>query len=306
MQLNEDSMSDVPLDSMSSENEYTPLQQDEDHLMHQTASDTYKKIRNQLFKQFQQLTSTRCADHWEPVASCSPETETLQLYTSRHGIKDTGFCYWRVRGRVEIPDTHLDRLLSDYWPHTRLAWDAAEMENVGVIEVFPKYHIRVVQTLRRDASAGIRKAGGTLGIAWQQHNPVTRARTVMYHSIRQHRHVYPSPPVTCRGMGETWNVAYIQEHTNDASACILDMICKVWSPVQHRFLDSMRERVEESLRRRIHFYEHVNCKWFDFFHPGLVYGSDPPYNHMDDSSPSLADTSFRDLDKHRSESMADK
>ena len=261
---------------------------EDEKLYRPAARKTYAAIRDQLFKTFQHITSTEyCTipDYcdtpvWQstPIPADRLEQETLQLYTARKGLEGTGFCYWRVCGTLQLQGDHLDLLLSDYWPRTRLSWDGQEMEDVRVVERFPECHIMVVQTLRKDAPKNVKAAGGTLGIHYHRYNVKRRTWVVLFHSIRQHRHVHPGPPTTCRGMGETWTAAFIRENTQDAALCSVDIVTKVWDPVatEQKILGSLRARPEEKLRQRMHLYERVELDWFRHFPPDLRYGSDPP------------------------------
>lgn len=248
---------------------------EDEELYRQAARETYKNIRDALFERFQNITADDNDGAWTPVLAPREETETLQLYTSRQDMEDIGFCYWRVRGRVELPGFNLYQLLSDYWHRTRLSWDS-QMANVKVIEQFDDCKIRVVQTLRKDASMRMRSAGGTLGLEWKRYSPKRRTWMVLFHSLLQHRHVTPGPPITCRGMGETWSAAFICDNPDDASACTLDIVSKVWAPVPScsRILGNVRKRDEESLRQRVHLYERIQRSWYKHFPPGLEYGVD--------------------------------
>jgi len=276
-----------PSDPDAVRTEYERVRRVEDEeLARPVARKTFIEIRNALFKKFRRITDDTNTLHvsWHAVPARNEEKETLQLYTSRDGLEETGFCYWRVQGRVEMPGAHLYLLLSDYWPRTRLSWDT-EMADAKIIEEFPECEMTVVQTLRKDAPKGVRKAGGTLGLQWKHFNPVKNTWMVLFHSIRQHRYVDPSPPTRCRGMGEAWTAAHIRDNPNDGSACTLDIVTKVWvpRPAARRFLGDIRRRDEERLRQRIHLYERVQRDWFKHFAPGLQYGSDPPCNTLNDT-----------------------
>lgn len=254
----------------------------DERLYRKAARKTYRTIRDALFRTFQDITSEDVRQAWEssPIPPDQQQYETLQLYTSRKGLEDTGFCYWRVCGTLQVVGDHLDLLLSDYWPRTRLSWDP-EMESVRVVERFPKCGMMVVQTLRKDAPKDIRAAGGTLGLHWHRYNTTRQTWMILFHSIRQHRHVDPSPPTTCRGMGETWTAVYIRENTQNAAMCNVDVVTKVWSPtpLERRPLGSVRAREEEKLRQRMHLYEDVQRHWFKHFPPGLAYGKTNDPDH---------------------------